>query len=612
MSGTSTVYDVRVKYHLDDKASTGVNQIANRTDRAAKSAMSLKTALAAVGGVALLKGAKSAFLDFNSEIDQMKIGLTAVMQMQLKMPFEKARIEADKLFKVFQELAKKSPATTKDFMEMGNAIAPVVAMMGGGPDKIAKLAQGGVLAGQAFGERADIVALDIKQMLAGTVNSKDRIAQQLIASRGIKQDDFNAMDGAKRASLTESMLQDPALLKAADQMGASFKGQVSTFKDQLQMALGKVGRPLMESLTAEVKKWNTWIEQHPATIAKISKDLSGMLTGAFTFIKDTATFLADNKETIMAIGKVFLIFKGTQMATAALSGVVKGINDFASTLKNGAAQMGAGIGAAGSGGLLGTIGKFGSGLLAVLPGLTAFTAALFGAGRWIMDNVMNKNSNTLDAKKGQKVEDLNNALFDIKEKTSRLSVLNSGQRTAEQEEERANLIKQLSDPAIIGPVLRQLDKVSGGKFAAMDPSEFEKRGIIDFNRRNQYGVNTATNSPNEFAAKQLTGAHFDQLTKSQIDMLHEANKTLLVLHENMSIFERRAIFASAFDAKYQPEGPKDLGWNSGASKPEVNVTIHKVEVASEDPDRFVFGMVDMAQNAIKHATQSQHTTPGGF
>lgn len=622
MSSTSTIYDVKVRYAMEGNASKGIKNLAGDTDKAAKSAMSLKGALAAVGGVALLKGAKSAFIDFNSEIDQMKIGLVAVMQMQLKMPFEKARMEADKLFNVFQQMAKKSPATTKDFMEMGNAIAPVVAMMGGGTDKIAKLAQGGVLASTAFGERADVVALDIKQMLSGTVSSKDRIAQQLIASKGMDSEKFNALDGKKRASMTESMLQDPALMKAADSMGASFAGQTSTLKDNLQMALGEVGKPLMEQLTAEVKKWNDWIERHPAKIARIGNQLSGMLTQTVTFVKDVGTFLVDNSDLLMTIGKIFLVFKGTQMATGAVSGFAKGISSFVDSLKTGATKMGGAVGEEGGSGILGSIGKVGKGLFGMLPALGAVTTALFAVGGWIRDNLLNSGVKKLDPKQGSAVEGMTETMNEVTGITKQLKKFGGdpSKLSTKDQAKKAELLEKLNDPVFAGAVLRNMgvDQL----FAGEDGKEmFKKHGLNAFLKAKgkdektlgDYAASTQMSKQDKLRVLNegfgLNAFEGRSLTKDQLELVEQMYDTMITWQENMDMFTRGEMYDAATGTY---KSPVEKGWSGGAGAGDVNVTIQRVEVASEDPDRFVFGLVQMADKAVKHATQSQHTTPGGF
>jgi hypothetical protein len=600
MSSTSTVYDVRVKYALDDKASSGVQSLARSTDKAAKSAFSLKSALAAIGGVGALKLGKTLLVDFNNEIDQMKIGMTTIMQMQMKMPFEKARVEADKLFKVFQDLAKQSPATAKDFMMMGNAIAPIVAMMGGGPEKLAKLTQGGVIASQAFGERADIVALDIKQMLMGTINSKDRIAQQLIAAKGIKQDDFNAMAGGKRASLVESMLQDPALLKAAERMGSSFAGQTAALKDELQIAFGEAGLPLMQAMTAEFKKWNQWIKEHPKLIKQWATDFGNTVKSGFEFVKSVASWFIDNRELLADLGKTLLLMKGSQLAGNAFRKFTDGVGGLADTIKRHTTAMQAG----GVGGLVGSAGGF-TGLTTtlftkVLPGLALFSTAL-GIATTLLGS-----RNDADKKGREAAISLQEATGEIpKLMSQRLTLQQSISRTNDPElkqrytNEIQDLTKKIYNPETLGIALRKISESS------------EKHGGVSLKR--------LSHDTNGLLSNRLLGMlpeAFDMRNvKDNARIMQEVGNTLKSF-QNMPSQMREQALKFAFPEQYGMPTPSETpapseDWK-GISTPEVSVTIQKIEVAAEDPDRFVFGLVRIADNAIKHATQSQHATSGGF
>lgn len=600
MGGTSTIYDVRVKYALDDKASTGVKGIASATDKAAQSAFSLKGALAAIGGVGALKLGKTLLVDFNSELDQMKIGLTAVMQMQLKYPFEKARIEADKLFNTFQQMAKKSPATTKDFMEMGNAIAPVVAMMGGGPDKIAKLAQGGILASQAFGERADIVGLDIKQMLMGTVSSKDRIAQQLIASRGMDSTKFNALDAKQRASMTESMLQDPALLKAADTMGESFKGQISTLQDQLQITFGQAGLPLMQAMTSEIKKWNTWIEKHPKLIQQWVTSFGETVKTGFEYVRSVASWFVDHRDLLADLGKTLLLMKSSQMAGNVFRKFTDGVGSLADTIKRQVAAFNGG----GVGGLVGAAGGF-TGLTTtifskVIPGLALFSSALGIASSLLSSR------NEQDRKAREAAISLQEATGEIPKLMSQRENLKKlmGSTTdatlrGRFSNEMEGLTKKIYSPETLGIALRKISEASeqhGG--TSLKTLAHDTSGLLSNNLIHQL--------PETFDPKNL---------EDNRRILTEVDKTLKAF-QNLPSDLREQALKYAFPEQYGMPTPKETpapsaDWGD-LKPPKVEVNIQTVEVASEDPDRFVFSLVKIAENGIRHATQSQHTTPGGF
>ena len=606
MAGNSTVYDVRVKYALDDRASKGAQGISSACDKAAGSALSLKGALMAVGGVAALKKGYDMLIGFNSEIDQMKIGLSTVMQMQLHLPFAKANKEADKLFNTFQEMAKKSPATTKDFMEMANAIAPGVALAGGGPDKLAKLTQGAVVASIALGEKADMVALDVKQMLAGTVGVKDRTAMQLLGSKKIDHLEFNKKSGSERAQLVEELFSQDALQKAADQFGESFKGQTSTLQDTLQIALGQVGKPLMASITDEVRKMNEWITKHPKLIAEYGEKLGSMIKGAFEFVKGVAGWMVENRELLFTIGKTFLIFKGAQMGTNVIKGFVGGLTNMVGQMKTaGSTVVGLFTGSGGGG-----IGGAFKGLTGILQGAGGVIPALglFVGALGIVTELLNTHAEEDKKAKAAQVS-LHEAVSDFPELQARKQQLKDAlsgkgamaglagndEMRKRFETELEGLNKTVFDPEKMGGILKKISEESkahgGSDFSTLTSQQMRK-------------------------AERFIPSMFDS---------RDSTKSAEVTNEVLSFFKsfntmrgdiRDEALKYAFPEQFGTPDKKDVKgpdstWTPGKTG-DIKVTINKIEVASEDPDRFVFGIAKLSENAAKHPTSSQHTMVGGF
>lgn len=618
MGGASTVYDVKVRYTLDDRAGKGLSSLASEADRAAKKTLTLGGALEALGAYKVITEAKHALIDFNSEIQQMKIGLQTVMNMNLHMPIEKARIEADKLFDTFQQMAKKSPVTTKDFMEMATAISPAVAMAGGGPEKLKKLTAGAITAGLATGNRPDLVAMDVQEMLMGNVTRRNRLGNQLLGSIGMDHNEFNAKSGKDRAVLVEKMLDSEPLKKAAEAFGATFAGQTSTFKDNLQIALGQVGMPLMTSMTEEVKKWNTWIEKHPKTIQKIVTQIAGVMKDAFGFVAKTVGFLIEHRDMLMAIGKIFLVFKGAQIATNVFKSFADGVGNFVSSIKNATSTLRGAIGGEGGGGL---VGGFKS-LIGILSGaggvIPIFAGLVTGLSSFmsVLDDLNNDEKSR--ARRGEFDEALGEGgkvaqrLSALDELTNTLTYGNNGKvgtalgrmdpmtqtRTLT---EQANLRSKFADPEFAGSILRGLsdtmEKNSMGSYRNMNDSD-----IANFGGRAPNEMFSKLWADND-NAKQLMG-DLDQFYL-QMGKLNEDQK--------------QAIFKAAFPEQFGKPNmdtkatDNDGGWNPSAGKgPNINVTIQKIEVASEDPDRFVFGMVKAVEQITKNPTQAASTIAGGF
>lgn len=613
---SSTIYDIRLRYTTDDKASKGIAAIASVSDRANKSLGGLKTALVGLGAGAALLAGKRMLIDYNSEIDQMKIGMSTVMSMQMHKPFQAARKEADLLVTNLQELAKKSPATTKDFVEMASSIAPAVAMMGGGIGKLESLSAGAVTAGLATGTRADVAALDIQQMLMGTVSMRDRMARQLISSKGMDHTEFNKMGAKERAGMTEELLNSPALKAAADAMGASFAGQVSTFKDQLQIAIGKVGLPLMTQMTSQVQKWNTWIERHPREIARYTKQLSGMLTSSFNFLRETAAFFVEHKELLMGIAKVFLVFKAGQYAQGIMGNVIGGLTRMGTGLK----QVG-GVFAgflSGSGGLKGVTGAFGGltrvlmGAGGVIPIFGALATAAFSLFNAFGVGAERRRREEMGGRLNEVIGERTKALNRQKELSTWIKAHEVGPLTGFQDDPATRKERERKQAEL--DAIRKQHGFGRDQNFMYQTTDATKQADATMLRSLREENSMLANAIRE----DFSGFDRQFLVNLQNSKGYDSQRTAELITVLEDIFARNntdelyklahpEIYGAKEDIKPEEE------WKAPTREGmDMNVTIHKIEVQSPDPDRFVFGMVNTLGQAAKNPTQAEHVITGGF
>lgn len=81
------------------------------------------------------------------------------------------------------------------------------------------------------------------------------------------------------------------------------------------------------------------------------------------------------------------------------------------------------------------------------------------------------------------------------------------------------------------------------------------------------------------------------------------------LHDfsNLSHDQKMAAMQVAFPDQFPAtQKVEEGGWHpTNPEKTDVHVTIEKIEVASEDPDRFVFGLVKALGDVGKHPTQAR-------
>jgi hypothetical protein len=604
MPGTSTVYDVKVKYTLDDKASPGLKGVAANADKAHDSVFSLHNALKAMAIEKVFHLGKELLIDFNQEMDNLKISMTTVMQMNMHMPFEKASAAADKLFNTFQDMAKKSPLMTKDFMEMASAIAPAVSMAGGGVGKLTSMTQGALTAGLAFHVRPDQMQMDIQEMLAGNVRLTSRTARQLLASQGLDHKEFNNKSSKERAEITEKILTDPAVLKASERMAHTMAGEVSTMKDNIQIAFGEIGKPLMAEITAQFQKINVWIESHPKLIKEWVTSFSQGLQTGFQYIKSAAGWFVDHQELLMSLVKAFVMFKGAQIGVNVFKRFTEGVGNLAKGVEQGVGSIkGLFSGQGGVGGAFSGLVGILSGAGGVIPALGLFAGAI-----GIVTELLNTHAE--DDKKAKEAKmSLHEAVGDFPTLQGRKKDLQDALagkglygQAAKQDDMRqrftneiSDIDKKLFDPEKMGTALRKI----GEESKAHGGSSFENLSMADFQHAERLIPNLY-----EYGKDKDNEEKFTEI-KSTLDLFNKQTEAA-----------RLEILKYAFPQQFgmptpQEQKAPDEGWG-GTTKPEVNVTIQHVEVASEDPDRFVFGLVQLADQAIKHKTQSQHVTPGGF
>lgn len=633
----TTVYDIKIRYSLDDKVSSKLLGIAKNADkatdsfvklrkamaslkmpktmgipgmqsdmeRASKSAFSLRDALMAVGAAGLVSKGKTALIGFNVEMDNLKNSMTTVMQMNMHMPFTDASKAANRLFLVFQEIARTSPGITSDFMHMAAAIAPAIAMAGGDQFKLQKITEGAVKAGSAFGITPSQMSMDIQEMMAGSVRLTSRTALQLIASQGIGHHEFNKLDIKDRAKMTEKILTDPRVLKGSEIASHMMAGEWSTISDTIQITLGKIGIPLMERFTDQFREINEWMTKHPKLIAQWVNTFSAGLGKAFDFFKNVAGFFVDNRDLLMGLVKGFAAYKVGQLGVSALGG----LGSMASTMVGAVKSMQGGLMGAQSGmgvnGLFSILGTVGGAFGKLIPGLALFGAAITAATYLLSQDVKTKkemrdmnigfNEAVGDIPKLRADRKRMQALVETEAKRDDSALL--GRYSSELQ----GIEQKLYDPETLGRALRAVS------------TEAVKFGGADL-KRMSIGDMMSEQLGNRLIGFRFTGDK--EADAKYLEMRSQVGEVIKAFQSSTEAM-RNEILKYAFPDQFGNPTPKEAApdpgkdWG-GLSHAKVDVNIARVEVASEDPDRFVFDLVNIADNAIKHSTQSIHTIPGGF
>lgn len=348
-SSQTQTYLVQTVYETVDRSSSRVNEISKSMEQASRNAHSLQSTLASIGGVLaggmIFGQAKKHLIDYNSEIEKQKVVMAGMLSMYTGAAIEKSWDRAGVSVERFQEMAKKSSLTTKDLVETATGLTRPLLQAGVKMTDIEKLSFGAANAAKAFGIAGQVAAMDIEQALTTQVSARDRFAKNILAQKevGLNADQFNALSIEKRVAAMSKGLTSKAVTDMARKQGEdTFEGAMSTLEDNFQIMASKAGGSLFKSLTEEVKGWNAWIDKNSSKLASMVDSLSSGLMRAFSITKEIATglvpvfkemlgviggvmnFAAEHKDTLIALAKGLLIYKGASMVGGMAMGALQG------------------------------------------------------------------------------------------------------------------------------------------------------------------------------------------------------------------------------------------------------------------------------------------------
>lgn len=312
----STVYDVRVNYLVHDQASKGTKKIGQTAQFAAKQTGMLSGALqrmlALGAGVFGIRAAKGALVDYTRDLEQAQIQMSGLIQMNMGGSWAKNQRNANKLVAQFINDAKASTATSKDFVDMASRITGPLLRAGGSMKDLREVTKGATIAAKAFGIEGQMASLDIEQALAGTLTKRDRFARALLEPMNMTTEKWNELvkdTPGKAASMLVKAFQQPAVMNMAKEQEKSWAGVTSTLKDNLDRAFAKVGLPLMRKINAEMTRLNKWFAENPKKVAQLIEKMSSGLITAFDYAKRTFAFIERNKTLLMNLAKAYLVGK---------------------------------------------------------------------------------------------------------------------------------------------------------------------------------------------------------------------------------------------------------------------------------------------------------------
>lgn len=650
----STVYDIRLRYLLQDKVSGRLGRVQRSLDRTANSAgfleRGLRRATAIGAGAFGVRTAAKHLIGFNAQMEDLKLNLAGMISMATTTDFSEALVLAEGSLGRFRQAAKASVGTTKDMVAMGVQIAQPIFSASSSMLEFEKLAVNAVVASKALGVQSEVAARDIDQAIRGQFRSVDVFTGKLLGALGFLGEEgrraFNELGiQARKAKIAEALTL-PAITELAKAQEKSFSGVYSTLQDNLQTFLGSVGKPLFEAITTELQRWNTWIERNQATVDRIAKTLATGLVDFFGVVKTTVQFFVDNKDTLLLVAKTWAGFRVGKLAGGLLGGALQRGGGLLE--RKGLLLLNRGFDVAGRNSfkvgstftdLAGKITK------SLIPGIGGAVLALEGLSSWWANSGLSKE----EEQQKQTLIGTTGSLLGVLERrrqaaltrvklTGQLTGLEKRFLTGKETLQHSEAVKELGFRGREGDV-------GAARFTPLKPEEIEAAGLTGFrsldaiayqlaSRRlaeTQEELATATNSllqhaletgfltrennkwvlANKEAAKLtadrlgLTESEYSKVLKGLTLLEEELKSGRLKVQEALGLQEPKA--APDPNVALQGRGaPADNG-----KPPKVNVTIQRIEVKSDDPDRFVFGMVSAFSDSVKNPVGAWNTVREG-
>ena len=343
----TTTYKVELLYDIKGEPEKKLDSIAKHAERASHGMNLLERGMAALGIGLGIESAKKHLIDFNSEVQNAKIGLSAMLQGNYGVKWDTAVKGADALYAEFQRFSQLTPVTTQEMLQFGRGVAVATAQAGGSIKDITTITEQGVVAAKALGAESGYASLELTEMLQGNVSRRMRFAQQLLGMAHMDEKHFKELSAGQRLGVVEKVLNSDAMKNATTAFSTSFTGVLSTLEDKLQILIGRIGLPLFQKITAEIAEWNKWIDANQEKVERFISSVGNGLVTAFDAVKTAFQFIYDHADILLTIGKVWAAVKVGNMASGMLGGIsgMGGLGATVSGFSGLAAALGPAIGA---------------------------------------------------------------------------------------------------------------------------------------------------------------------------------------------------------------------------------------------------------------------------
>lgn len=642
MAGNSTIYDVSIRYGLDDRASQALERLGATAEKTEKSVGGLKEGLRTIAEVFLAREAfhkgKELFVDINSEFEQMKIRMGGIIGAGLHISFDKASDSANRLVESWKQFSKTTTLTTKEITDFGAGISVGVVGSGGNVKQLDEMVKKGSQVMQILGAAhpggMSYAITELNEALMGNVSNRQQsnvaLLSPVLAKHGKELADFRKMNGDERRAIIMEAFNDPAWQGAIDKMKNSWKGVTSTLKDNIELTAAGIGDKLFSGLKVYVKGINEWIETHPRQIEEFGQKFSEYLVKGFEVVKSVFSFIVEHKDLLIKLAEAWAVSKvwgasggfgvggggllgllgGSRAMSPTGEGMIGGLAGFRSNLGafgNGTAA-GAQLGAFYNGGLSpvdilrgvmvgsmvskfgASVGdaypkmqKFNEGMSMAVGGLSALPGplgAVAGAAGVLLIG-LNALIAWLDSRQTETLANKADtaSILAIQDKAGALDALQKSMKYA--------------DDTQNGRLIREQRENTWGKFGG---------ALVGAKELGAFG-----SGPAQWAG--FDYSKFSDAMRRKGASGDEAARTGKILRDAIILLGDEVVRQRLhLDAK----PTEDVTNAKKADKPNVNIHIHKIEVPATDPDRFVHQLVRKFEYVVRNPSQADSALRGAY
>lgn len=638
----STVYDVKVRYSVDNRAgrsgTVGLTDDVKQLDRQAKTTTGsfARMGLAVVGAIGARTLGK-AMVGFNSSVEDTKLQIAGMLALARKTDLVDQVSAADRVYANLQKRAASLPGTTMEYAKMAGMLTQPIVDAGLQMKDLEDITVNAVVGAKALGVEWEVAGRDIDQALRGQFHSTDVFTGKLLGSMGYKGEEgrakYNALNAEKRADELKRALLQPQLTQLAAAQGATFSGMLSTLQDSLEQTVGKVGLPLFQAITVEIKNWNKWIDANARRINEVAHSVGEGLVTGFGAVKDALTFLVNHADLLTSIGKVWLAVKvggllqsGVKAGGGAL-GAASSSMAWGARAKDGFDPETGGYTytRAGKGRQNVTMGNIGGSLpligqsLAVGYAFGTIIDRATGLSHGLASLALDKTSLAFE-KIGKAGDALTASLqraagANPNSAAAMANLIGVKQNYADQ----ANLVRDLmraQQGLTIGSANTIVDKYKAVEAAGIGEDDYKQYGGM------RQFADAMSAKAEALGAKQLElgikgtlafEVGIRALTDYQRATLDEAKAQQdLLTYINQSISKGIPLAPATIMEILRADTADPSGTHKAmADKPKVTVHINRIEVQSDDPDRMAFGLIESFRDAAKNPSSAFATLREG-